>query len=55
MISTILSFIAGLIEKLGWQWWEEHKTQEVQNARSEVDSLSDSELDKRVYDDITRK
>lgn len=44
-----------VLEKIGFAWLCGKKQKEVENARADVDALSDTELDKRVYDDITKK
>lgn len=37
------------------RYWNEYKDKEAHNAENEVAAMSDTELDKRVQSDITRK
>lgn len=54
-----MGFLVWLIETIGWNafkaWWQRDKTQEAVNAENDVSSLSNSELDRRVQSEITRK
>ena len=44
MWEIILSAIASLLEKVGWQWWTEHKIEEADNEQNKVSSMSDSNV-----------
>lgn len=54
MWTTLLTFIAALMKGEVFRIWREHKLWEATNAENEIDSLSDSELDRRMRE-ITRK
>ncbi len=55
----MLAIFFSLLERIGLSalsaWLQRNRTQEAIDARNKVDSLSDADLDKRVWDDITRK
>lgn len=60
MIISWFSILSGLCRIIGLfdladNYWQKHKFQEARNARDKVNAMSESELDKRVHDDITRK
>ena len=57
---SLFSILSGLCRAIGLYrladgYWQKHKFQEARNARDKVAAMSDSELDERVRDDITRK
>lgn len=55
MASAIIAFLYKLLTGQLWAAWQAHKVERAQNAQNDVAAMSDSELDNRVRDDITRK
>lgn len=53
--NAILSFLVGLLEKVGLAWLEDHRVHEAENVQNNIDAMSDDAVSKQLYDDWTRK
>lgn len=55
MLDIAIGLLVKLMENLTLGWWRSHKKNEVQRDQNDINSLPDSDVDRRLRDDWTRK